>query len=152
MLSYPRGAGRGRRGEGGFNTFLNIPSTSPPPSFPSRKILAFLFLLFILLEPSPLLPSYNDSSIRGRVVFLKVETNNTITFRFRLLKKQDIAVWLADIYIYIYISKSSSLYLSLSLPPLIPIGTRYTPKLDILKTRENYYVGRRWLFPRHQQW
>lgn len=54
MLSYPRGGAREERG--GFNTFLNIPSI--PPS--TRKILAFLFLPFILLEP----PSFPHTTTR----------------------------------------------------------------------------------------
>lgn len=78
---------------GEFNTFLNIPPILFPPPSCSRLGRSSHSSFFPSPHPSWL---HVDSSIRRRVVFLKVETNNTITFRFRLLKKQDIAVWLDD--------------------------------------------------------
>lgn len=69
-----------------FSIFLSF---SLSPLFLSRG-LCFLdcFSHFVSLHFEP--------GIRTRIVFLKVETNNTITFRFRLLKKQDIVVVCAD--------------------------------------------------------
>lgn len=61
--------------------------------FPSPSIfLSFSPVVFAFSAFSRSVSLHFEPGIRTRVVFLKVETNNTITFRFRLLKKQDIAV------------------------------------------------------------
>lgn len=68
-------------------------------------------------------------------MFLKVETNNTITFRFRLLKKQDIAVWLDDSEVGVLPEKTwrPSLPMDTSCPlKALDTETRY------IQSHENY--------------